>query len=61
MTMPALEVLLAAYPAAEIVLLANIRHAALLSGRPGPVDRVVVPRVDGFGGTTTENNGTDAP
>ena len=38
---PALEALRAAYPAAEIVLLARQWHADLLSGRPGPVDRVV--------------------
>jgi ADP-heptose:LPS heptosyltransferase len=39
---PALEALRAAYPAAEIVLLAKDWHAAFLAGRPGPVDRVVV-------------------
>src|SRR5438067_6931043 len=39
---PALEALRAAYPAAEIVLLAKDWHGAFLAGRPGPVDRVVV-------------------
>ena len=39
---PALEALRAAYPAAEIVLLAKDWHAAFLAGRPGPVNRVVV-------------------
>ena len=40
-TLPALEALRAAYPQAEIVLLAKKWHAAFLRGRPGPVDRVV--------------------
>src|SRR5256886_2793542 len=39
--LPALEALRAAYPQAEIVLLAKKWHAAFLQGRPGPVDRVV--------------------
>lgn len=38
---PALESLRAAYPAAEIVLLARDWHRDFLAGRPGPVDRVV--------------------
>ncbi|HET7095591.1 MAG TPA: glycosyltransferase family 9 protein, partial [Thermomicrobiales bacterium] len=40
--LPALDALRAAYPDAEIVLLATAMHAALLRDRPGPVDRVVV-------------------
>ena len=40
--LPALEALRAAYPRAEIVLLAKKWHATFLEGRPGPVDRVVV-------------------
>jgi ADP-heptose:LPS heptosyltransferase len=41
-TLPALEALRAAYPHAEIVLLAKPWHAEFLRGRPGPADRVVV-------------------
>jgi ADP-heptose:LPS heptosyltransferase len=40
--LPALDALRAAYPEAEIVLLARSWHADLLARRPGPVDRVVV-------------------
>jgi ADP-heptose:LPS heptosyltransferase len=40
--LPALESLRAAYPTAEIVLLGQAWHAGFLTGRPGPVDRVVV-------------------
>lgn len=40
--LPAVDALGSAYPDAEIVLLANPWHEALLAGRPGPVDRVVV-------------------
>ena len=40
--LPALESLHAAYPAAELVLLGAPWHAAALTGRPGPVDRVLV-------------------
>jgi ADP-heptose:LPS heptosyltransferase len=39
---PALLALRAAYPAAELVLLALPWHRSFLEGRPGPVDRVVV-------------------
>lgn len=39
---PALEALRATYPYAEIVLLGKAWHAAFLTGRPGPVDRVIV-------------------
>lgn len=40
--MPALEALRARFPEAEIVVLGRPAHAELLSGRPGPADRVVV-------------------
>src|SRR5579875_2534601 len=40
--LPALDALRAAYPDAEIVLLAKQWHADFLTGRPGPIDRVVV-------------------
>jgi ADP-heptose:LPS heptosyltransferase len=47
--LPALESLRAAYPEAEIVLLGAPWHARWLTGRPGPVDRVlVVPQGDGI-------------
>ncbi len=39
--LPALEALDAAYPEAEIVLLAADWHRDLLAARPGPVDRVI--------------------
>lgn len=42
MGVPAFEALRAAYPQAEIVLLALEWHRRFLAGRPGPVDRVVV-------------------
>lgn len=49
-TIPALEALRAAYPEAEIVLLAKAWHAAFLAERPSPIDRVVVvPRYGGVG------------
>jgi ADP-heptose:LPS heptosyltransferase len=38
-SLPALEALRAAYPAAELVLLGSGWHASFLAGRPGPVDR----------------------
>lgn len=41
-SLPALEALRAAYPHAEIVLLARQWHQDLLAGRRGSVDRVVV-------------------
>ncbi|HWC25423.1 MAG TPA: glycosyltransferase family 9 protein, partial [Solirubrobacteraceae bacterium] len=47
-TLPALDALRAAYPEAEITLLATELHRDLLSDRPAPVDRVVpVPRHPG--------------
>lgn len=45
---PALAALRAAYPDAELTLLGATHHAALLEGRPSPVDRVVtVPLMTG--------------
>ena len=45
---PALSALRSAYPDAEITLLGAPHHAALLDGRPAPVDRVVaIPLVSG--------------
>lgn len=41
-SLPALDALRAAYPRAEIVLLARDWHRRLLEARPGPVDRVIV-------------------
>jgi ADP-heptose:LPS heptosyltransferase len=38
-SLPAIEALRAAYPAAELVLLGAGWHAGFLAGRPGPVDR----------------------
>jgi ADP-heptose:LPS heptosyltransferase len=38
-SLPAIEALHAAYPAAELVLLGAGWHAGFLAGRPGPVDR----------------------
>jgi ADP-heptose:LPS heptosyltransferase len=56
LTTPALLALRAAYPAAEIVLLAREWHARLLAGRPGPVDRVVpVPPTRGVVDSGTED------
>lgn len=40
--LPALDALRAAYPRSEIVLLGQPWHKRFLTGRPGPVDRVVV-------------------
>src|SRR5512135_2339519 len=46
--LPALASLRAAYPHAEIVLLALPWHRDFLRDRPGPIDRVeIVPRVPG--------------
>jgi ADP-heptose:LPS heptosyltransferase len=38
-SLPAIQALCAAYPAAELVLLGAGWHAGFLTGRPGPVDR----------------------
>jgi len=40
-SLPAIEALRSAYPAAELVLLGADWHAGFLAGRPGPVDRCV--------------------
>src|SRR4029450_2438184 len=40
-SLPAIQGLRAAYPAAELVLLGADWHADFLAGRPGPVDRCV--------------------
>jgi len=40
--LPALTALRAAYPQAEIVLLAKPWHATFLADRPGPIDRVII-------------------
>jgi len=47
-SLPAVEALRAAYPAAELVLLGADWHAGFLAGRPGPVDRcLAVPPTTG--------------
>jgi ADP-heptose:LPS heptosyltransferase len=56
---PALAALREAYPAAEIVLLGAAHHAALLAGRPAPVDRVVV--VPPVAGVRVASAEPDAP
>ncbi|HEX5498442.1 MAG TPA: glycosyltransferase family 9 protein, partial [Thermomicrobiales bacterium] len=62
--LPALEALRAVYSDAEIVLLGTAMHAALLHGRPGPVDRVVVVPpsrgVNGDADTVEESAALDA-
>ena len=52
--LPALEALRAAYPQAEIVLLAKAWHAAFLNDRPGPVDRVIV--IPPYRGVSLDSN-----
>lgn len=50
---PALHALRAKYPHAEIVLLAQQWHRALLTGRPGPIDRIeIIPTCPGVGAQT---------
>ncbi|HEX6929420.1 MAG TPA: glycosyltransferase family 9 protein, partial [Gammaproteobacteria bacterium] len=41
-SLPALVALKSAYPQAELVYMGNRWHREFLSGRPGPVDRVIV-------------------
>ena len=49
-SLPALHALRDAYPAAEICYVGKQWHHDLLSGRPGPIDRVVVaPPIPGVG------------
>lgn len=50
--LPALEALHAAYPQAELVLLALSWHAAFLNQRPSPVDRVI--EVPPYSGISTD-------
>ncbi len=46
--LPALDAVRKAYPQAEVMLLGQRWHASFLTGRPGPVDRVVpLPRIPG--------------
>jgi ADP-heptose:LPS heptosyltransferase len=48
-SLPALAALAAAYPKAELVLLARAWHAEFLGQRPSPVDRVIVlPPISGL-------------
>jgi ADP-heptose:LPS heptosyltransferase len=49
-SLPAIQALRTAYPAAELVLLGADWHAGFLAGRPGPVDRCLpVPPTVGVG------------
>jgi ADP-heptose:LPS heptosyltransferase len=57
LALPALEALRAAYPAAEIVLLALAWHAQLLAERPSPIDRVVV--IPPYGGVGKALEGSE--
>lgn len=58
--LPALEALRAAYPEAEIVLLAKAWHATFLKDRPGPIDSVIaIPPVKGVGVDPNDPNITE--
>lgn len=60
LVLPALEALRAAYPDAEITILGREFHAAWLSGRPGPWDRVTaVPAYPGV--TAAADAAVDTP
>ena len=59
--LPAIEALAAAYPQASITLLGTALHAALLAGRPGPVDRVeVLPPAPGIQAGREDRQVTEA-
>jgi ADP-heptose:LPS heptosyltransferase len=58
--LPALEALRNAYRGAEITLLGRSMHAELLSGRPSPIDRVIVlPAIKGV--SVPDSKETDEP
>jgi ADP-heptose:LPS heptosyltransferase len=57
--LPALDALHAAYPQAEIFLLAQQWHAAFLKDRPVPVDRVVI--IPPYGGVSREPGCSENP
>lgn len=59
MAVPALEALKRAYPGARLTLLGTAWHAEFLTGRPGPVDDVVV--LPPISGVSTTAIGRAAP